>query len=163
MQRFIVPSDNHEVRFGPVHDKIGERLANNAEIFYEDVFIPDEDLLGAENPGLSDVARLLRGSNAYAGDLHAGRRPHRLHPRYQAGEGRVQGGMPIVRAQRIAAQLGDMWARLDMARTYVYRAAWAADHADRFDPKMAATPKLVASQMAFDVTRAHWRCSAAPG
>jgi len=41
-----------------------------------------------------------------------------------------------------------------MARTYIFRAAWAADHAKPFDPKMAAVPKLVASQIAFDVTRA---------
>ena len=53
----------------------------------------------------------------------------------------------------IAAELGDLWARLEAVRTYVFRAAWASDHAEEFDPKMAAAPKLVASEAAFEVTR----------
>jgi alkylation response protein AidB-like acyl-CoA dehydrogenase len=46
-----------------------------------------------------------------------------------------------------------MYSQLEMARTYVFRAAWAADRPEAFDPKMAAVPKLVASQIAFEVTR----------
>ena len=150
---FIVPSDHDDVRFGVVHDKMGERLANNSEIFYEDAFIPEEDLLGTENsdpvrrrPAAARLQRLRR-------DLHDRRRAHRAHPRDQAGEGPRAGGRPIIQHSVIAAELGDLWARLEAARTYVYRAAWAADHADPFDPKMAAAPKLVASETAFEVTR----------
>ena len=150
---FIVAADSPQVRFGPVHDKIGERLANNAEIFYEDVFVPEEDLLGQENQALADVARLLRGSNAYAAACTLGVARTAFTKGLRYARHRVQGGVPIVEHGDIAAQLGEMYARLDMARTYVFRAAWAADHAEPFDPKLAATPKLLASQIAFDVTR----------
>jgi alkylation response protein AidB-like acyl-CoA dehydrogenase len=37
---FIVPADHDAVRFGVVHDKMGERLANNSEIFYDNAFVP---------------------------------------------------------------------------------------------------------------------------
>ncbi|MGH8993842.1 MAG: acyl-CoA dehydrogenase family protein [Acidimicrobiia bacterium] len=150
---FIVPADRPQVSFGPVHDKIGERLANNAEIFYEDVFVPDGDLLGAENQALADVARLLRGSNAYAAACTLGVARAAFTRGLRYTRHRVQGGVPIIEHGDIAAALGEMYARLDMARTYVWRAAWAADHADPFDPKLAASPKLVASQIAFDVAR----------
>jgi alkylation response protein AidB-like acyl-CoA dehydrogenase len=150
---FIVPADHDAIRFGVVHDKMGERLANNSEIFYEDAFVPEEDLLGTENTILSDVARLLRGSNAYAAICTIGVARTALTRAIKRAKVRVQGGRPIIQHSVIAAELGDLWARLEAARTYVYRAAWAADHADPFDPKMAAAPKLVASVTAFEVTR----------
>ena len=150
---FIVAGDSPGIRFGVVHDKMGERLANNSEIFYENTFVPEEDLLGAENTILSDVARLLRGSNAYAAICTIGVARTALTRAIKRAKVRVQGGKPIIEHSVVAAELGDLWAKLEAARTYVYRAAWASDHADPFDPKMAAAPKLVASETAFEVTR----------
>jgi alkylation response protein AidB-like acyl-CoA dehydrogenase len=151
---FIVPADSPQVRFGVVHDKLGERLANNSEIFYDNTFVPDEDLLGRENEGLADVARLLRGSNAYAAacTLGVARTAFSRALRYTAQ--RVQGGRPVLDHDDIGVQFAEMYSQLESARTYVFRAAWAADHAKLFDPKMAAMPKLLASQVAFEVTRA---------
>jgi alkylation response protein AidB-like acyl-CoA dehydrogenase len=150
---FIVPADNPQVRFGVVHDKLGERLANNSEIFFENAFVPDADVLGAENDGLADIARLLRGSNAYAAacTLGVARTAFTRALAYTAG--RVQGGKPVLQHDDIGVQFAEMYSQLEMARTYVFRAAWAADHPEAFDPKMAAVPKLVASQIAFEVTR----------
>jgi alkylation response protein AidB-like acyl-CoA dehydrogenase len=151
---FVLAADTPGVRIGSVHDKMGERLANNAEIFYEEVFVPDRDVLGQENAALADVARLLRGSNAYAAACVLGVARTALTRALRYTRSRVQGGKPVIEHDDVAAQLGELYARLDMARTYVFRAAWAADQAEGFDPKLAAAPKLVASQIAFEVTRA---------
>ena len=150
---FIVPADSPQVRFGVVHDKLGERLANNSEIFYENVFVPDSDRLGQENEGLADVARLLRGSNAYAGACTLGVARTAFSRALQYTATRVQGGRPVIEHDDIGVQFAEMYSQLESARTYVFRAAWAADHAKEFDPKMAAMPKLLASQVAFEVTR----------
>jgi len=151
---FIVPADSPQVRYGVVHDKLGERLANNSEIFYENVFVPDEDLLGQEHEGLADVARLLRGSNAYAAACTLGVARTAFNRALAYTAHRVQGGRPVLDHDDIGVQFAEMYSQLESARTYVFRAAWAADHAKQFDPKMAAMPKLLASQVAFDVTRA---------
>jgi alkylation response protein AidB-like acyl-CoA dehydrogenase len=151
---FIVPADSPQVRFGIVHDKLGERLANNAEIFYENTFVPDRDVLGQENEGLADVARLLRGSNAYAAACTLGVARTAFSRALQYTSGRVQGGRAVLDHDDIGVTFAEMYAQLETARTYVFRAAWAADHVKLFDPKMAAVPKLVASQVAFEVTRA---------
>lgn len=150
---FIVPADHPNVRFGIVHDKVGERLANNSEIFFEDAFVPTDDLLGEENSILADVSRLMRGSNAYAAACILGVARAALTRALRHTRTRVQGGRLIIDHDVIGAELGDLYARLEAARTYVFRAAWAADHAPRFDPKMAAVPKLVASEVAVEVTR----------
>jgi alkylation response protein AidB-like acyl-CoA dehydrogenase len=150
---FIVAADQPGVRFGVIHDKLGERLANNSEIFYEDCFVPEEDLLGEENAILGNVARLLRGSNAYAAVCTLGVARTALTRAILQARSRVQGGQVIINHSVIAAELGQLWASLETARTYAFRAAWAADHADPFDPKMAAAPKLIAAETAFEVTR----------
>lgn len=150
---FIVPADSPQVRFGVVHDKLGERLANNSEIFYENVFVPDEDRLGQENEGLADVARLLRGSNAYAAACTLGVARTAFGRALQYTARRVQGGKPVLDHDDIGVQFAEMYSQLESARTYVFRAAWAADHSKQFDPKMAAMPKLLASQVSFEVTR----------
>jgi alkylation response protein AidB-like acyl-CoA dehydrogenase len=150
---FIVAADHPGVRFGVIHDKLGERLANNSEIFYEDCFVPQEDLLGKENAILGNVARLLRGSNAYAAVCTLGVARTALTRAILQARSRVQGGQVIINHSVIAAELGQLWASLETARTYAFRAAWAADHADPFDPKMAAAPKLIAAETAFEVTR----------
>jgi alkylation response protein AidB-like acyl-CoA dehydrogenase len=150
---FIVPGDSPQVRYGVIHDKFGERLANNSEIFYDDVFVPDADLLGRENEGLADVARLLRGSNAYAAACTLGVARTALTRALAYTSGRVQGGKPVLEHDDIGVQFAEMYSQMEAARTYVFRAAWASDHAEPFDPKMAAMPKLIASQVAFEVTR----------
>jgi alkylation response protein AidB-like acyl-CoA dehydrogenase len=66
---------------------------------------------------------------------------------------RVQGGRPVLEHDDIGVQFAEMYSQMEAARTYVFRAAWASDHAEPFDPKMAAMPKLIASQVAFEVTR----------
>ena len=150
---FIVPGDSPQVRYGVIHDKFGERLANNSEIFYDDVFVPDEDRLGRENEGLADVARLLRGSNAYAAACTLGVARTAFNRALAYTSGRVQGGKPVLEHDDIGVQFAEMYAQMEAARTYVFRAAWASDHPEAFDPKMAAMPKLIASQVAFEVTR----------
>jgi len=150
---FIVPADSPQVRFGVIHDKMGERLANNSEIFYENTFVPEEDLLGVENGALSDVARLLRGSNAYAAACTLGVARAALTRALKHTRTRVQGGRPVIDHDDIGVQFAQLYSELETARTYVFRAAWAADHAKEFDPKMAAVPKLIASEVAFEVTR----------
>ena len=140
---------------------MGERLANNSTIFYENVVRAGRGPAGRGELSLADVARLLRGSNAYAAICTLGVARTAFNRALKRARSRA-GRQADHRARRHRRQFGDLYTRLESARTYVFRAAWAADHADPFDPKMAAMPKLLASQMAFEVTRARWRCSAAP-
>lgn len=150
---FVVGADTPGVRFGKIHDKLGERLANNSEIFYEDVFVPDADVLGEENTALRDIAQLLRGSNAYAAACTLGVGREAFDRAFAYCKERVQGGRPIVEHESVQTYLADMYVAVDLVRTYVRRAAWASDHADPFDPKLASIPKLVASEASFDTVR----------
>lgn len=42
---FLIPRPSPGFSIGKVHDKMGERLANNAELLFDDCFVPDETCL----------------------------------------------------------------------------------------------------------------------
>ena len=64
---FLLERDRDGFTIGHVHDKMGERLANNAELVFQDCFIPDENVVGEVGKGFSVLARFFPQSNAYAG------------------------------------------------------------------------------------------------
>ncbi len=150
---FLVAADSPGLSIGRVHDKCGERLANNAEIFYEEVFVADEDVLGTVGNGLVDVARLLRGSNMYAGACALGVARECYDRTVAWCRERVQGGKRIIEHQNVGAYLADMFLNVDVARTYLWRAAWQAIEVEHYHRTLGAASKLVASERAFDSAR----------
>jgi len=58
----------------------------------------------------------------------------------------VQGGRRIIEHQAIGTKLADIAIRLDVARSVVWRAAWAADHPTAFADR--SLPDLPLSTMA---------------
>jgi alkylation response protein AidB-like acyl-CoA dehydrogenase len=151
---FIVdPDANPGVTIGRVHDKAGERLANNAEIFYDAAFVSDADVLGEHGRALSNLPGLLRGSNAYAAACAVGIARECFDRTLAWCRTRIGGGVPIIEHQTTGHYLADMYVNVDVARTYVYRAAWQSAHPESFDPKLGIAPKLVASERCFDNAR----------
>jgi alkylation response protein AidB-like acyl-CoA dehydrogenase len=150
---FIVPADAEGLRIGKVHDKSGERVANNAEIFYEDVFVPDEDVLGEPGTALRSVARLLRASNAYAASCALGIARECFDRSLDWCRNRVQGGKPIIEHQAVGSYLATMYTNVEVSRTLIWRAACQARTAETFAPYMAIMPKLVVSEYTFDSAR----------
>src|SRR3989338_10391414 len=63
----LVERDRPGFTIGLVHDKMGERLANNAELIFEDCFVPDDNVVGAVGRGFNVLAEFFPQSNAYAG------------------------------------------------------------------------------------------------
>jgi alkylation response protein AidB-like acyl-CoA dehydrogenase len=106
----------------------------------KDVRIPAENLLGlgaGANAGrdvpLAQALNIGIGRAAYEAALeYAGLR--------------IQGGRPIIEHQAIGTKLADIAIRLDIARTAVWRAAWAADHPEAFADR--SLPDLPLSTMA---------------
>lgn len=82
---------------------------------------------------------------------------------------RVQGGRPIAEHQAIGTKLADIAIRLDVARTVVWRAAWAADHpdafADRSLPNLPLTTiaKVYTTEAVYRATKDAAECFGAMG
>ena len=97
-------------------------------VVFEDCHLPAENLLGGE------AVALLTGPDESgrgvplleAISLGVGRAAYEAALNY--AHLRVQGGRPIIEHQAIATKLADIAIRLDVARTAIWRAAWASDH-----------------------------------
>ncbi len=147
---FLVERDTPGFTIGHVHDKMGERLANNAELIFRECFVPDENVLREVGRGFDVLVQFFPASNAYAAVSVLGVAEAAYERTLQWTQQRVQGGRPLIEHDLVAVELARMRMLIDAARAYIYQAAWAADHQEEgWDPTMGALPKVFASEVAW--------------
>jgi alkylation response protein AidB-like acyl-CoA dehydrogenase len=149
---FIIERGTPGFTTGHVEDKMGERLANNAELIFDSCFVPDEDVLGSVNRGFDVISQFFPASNAYAAATVLGVAAAAYDRSLTWTKKRVQGGKRLIEHDIVAAQLAEMHMQIEAARSYVHHAAWKADHRDTgWDPTLGALPKVFASEVAWKV------------
>jgi alkylation response protein AidB-like acyl-CoA dehydrogenase len=149
---FLVERGRKGFTIGRVHDKMGERLANNAELIFQDCFIPDENVVGRVGDGFNVLAEFFPQSNAYAGASILGVAGALHRKAIDWAKVRVQGGRPLIEHDGIRAQLAEMRMLIDASRSYMHRACWLADHPEHgWDRTLGALPKAMAAQAAWQI------------
>ncbi len=149
---FLLERKRPGFTIGRVHDKMGERLANNAELVFQDCFIPDENVVGKVGNGFNVLAEFFPQSNAYAAASILGVAGALHQKAIDWAKLRVQGGKPLIEHDGIRAQLAEMRMLIDASRSYVHRACWLADHQEQgWDKTLGALPKAMASQAAWKI------------
>ena len=154
MTPFLVPADTPGLSVSRIHDKMGRRLLSNATLIFEDAEVPAANRLGEEEGGAEALrnSRIARGRGGYGATvLGSGRAAFEEAVRY--AQERVQGGKPIGQHQAVAQMIGEMYTRLEAARSVLWRTSWAVDHAEDYDPKMSWLTKVVCSEAAYEVCR----------
>lgn len=148
---FIVPTNTSGLSFGKVEDKMGARAALNAEVIYDNVRIPKENLLGKEGEGFKiamvnfDKARPL-----ITGALGVGLARAAYEYALKYSKEREQFGNPIFANQAIAFMLSDMAVKIETARLLVWKACWEIDNSLPF-AKTSAMSKIYCSDIAMEV------------
>ena len=149
---FLIERGTPGFTTGHVEDKMGERLANNAELIFNDCFVPDEDVLGQVDRGFEVISQFFPASNAYAAASVLGVAVAAYERSLTWTRERVQGGQPLIQHDIVAAQLAEMHMLIDAARAYIHHAASKADQrATDWDPTLGALPKVFASEVAWKV------------
>ena len=149
---FLIERPTAGFSIGRVHDKMGERLANNAELVFEDCFVPDENVLGEVGRGFDVLERFFPASNAYAAASVLGVADAAYQRSVDWTRKRFQGGAYLIQHDSVATDLARMRMLIDAARAYLQQAARAADRRDEgWDPTMGALPKVFASEVAWEV------------
>lgn len=149
---FIVDKEMPGFKVGKLEKKLGIRGSPTAQLFFEDLVVPEENRLGRDGDGFKLAMRVLDHSRpgiaAQALGLAEG--AFDLARRY-ASE-RHQFGKPIAEFQGIQFLLADMATGIEAARLLTYS---AADAIDRHLPEInltSAMAKLCASDTAMRVT-----------
>jgi butyryl-CoA dehydrogenase len=148
---FLVPRTTPGFSNGTVHDKMGERLVNNAELIFEDCRVPPENVVGEVGRGFQVLTSFFPASNAYAAASALGVAQAAYEATLRWTSTRVQGGSRLIDHDLIAKDLARMNMLIGAARSYVREAARAADTGDDWVPTMAALPKVFASEVTWEV------------
>ena len=148
---FIVEKGWKGFEFGDHYDKMGIRSSSTAELIFNDVKVPKENLLGKEGDGFKIAMSTLDGGRigiaAQALGIAQGAFEHAL----TYAKERVQFGKPIAAQQAVSFKLADMATKLRCARFLVYSAAELKEQHAPYGME-SAMAKMYASDIALEVT-----------
>ena len=150
---FIVEKDFPGFSIGKHEKKMGIRGSATSDLIFEDCIVPKENLLGKEGKGFKIAMGTLDGGRVGVAAQALGIGEGAIDEAIAYTKERVQFGKRISQFQNTQFQLADMKARADAAQLLVYRAACAKDDGDLKCGFYSSMAKLVAAEMASDVTR----------
>jgi alkylation response protein AidB-like acyl-CoA dehydrogenase len=116
---FLVPRSTPGFSNGVVHDKMGERLVNNAELIFEDCHVPEENVVGEIGRGFDVLTTFFPASNAYAAASALGVAQAAYDAALSWTRTRVQGGARLIEHDIIAKDLARMEMLIGAARAYI--------------------------------------------
>ena len=146
---FIVENTFKGYKVGSIYEKMGINASGTAELIFENMEVPKENLLGKEGEGFKialstlDVGRIGIASQA------VGIAQACLDESIEYSKQRQQFGRPIAKFQAIQWIIADMATRIEASRYLVYNAAYKKDLGERIS-KAAAMAKLFASETAVE-------------
>src|SRR6266496_89126 len=124
---FFAPLDREKVDVRPIN-KMGRNAVDTNELFIEDLFVADEDVIGEVGHGFKAILAGLNAERVISGNAAVGIGRAALRRATEYAKQRVVFGRPIGQNQGIAFQLADARIRLDAADNMLQKAAWLIDH-----------------------------------
>jgi acyl-CoA dehydrogenase len=148
---FIVPRETPGISIGKVEDKMGHRASNTVELFFDDLKVPEENLLAKEGLGFVIAMNTLDKTRAPVGAAGVGVARAALEYATEYAKTRVQFGKPIALFQHISFKIAQMATEINAARHLVWHAAWLMDEGQPCG-KESAMAKYFGSDVAMKVT-----------
>ncbi|EAQ12073.1 isovaleryl-CoA dehydrogenase [Maritimibacter alkaliphilus HTCC2654] len=147
---FIVEKDMKGFSTSPHFDKLGMRGSNTAQLFFEDVDVPFENILGEEGKGAKVLMSGLDYERVVLSGIGTGIMAACLDEVMPYMVERKQFGQAIGDFQLMQGKIADMYTKMNSARAYVYEVAKACDRGE-VTRQDAAACVLYASEEAMTV------------
>jgi len=133
-----------------IHSKMMWRAADTGKLFFNNVKVPEENLLGKRGQGDKIMLSTLDGGRLSIAAMGLGLAVGAFEMAMEYAGRREQFGRPIARFQAIQFKLADMAMKIELARNLLYKACWLKDNKQPFG-KEAAMAKLYCSEIAKEV------------
>ncbi len=146
----IVEKDTPGFKRVPMHGKMMWRASDTAELFFDDVRVPKENLLGKIGEGSHIMLHTLDGGRLSIGAMGLGCAQGAFEAALAYANERKQFGKPISKFQINAFKLADMAMKIELGRNLLYKACWLKDNGKPYS-KEAAMSKLYCSEIAKEV------------
>jgi alkylation response protein AidB-like acyl-CoA dehydrogenase len=149
---FVVEKDDAGVSFGAPEKKLGIKGSPTREVYFDDVRVPADRMIGEENTGFATAMRTLDHTRVTIAAQAVGIAQGALDYALGYAQERKQFGRPIAEFQGLQFMLADMGMKVEAARQLTYA---AAGRSERNDPDLTffgAAAKCFASDTAMQVT-----------
>jgi alkylation response protein AidB-like acyl-CoA dehydrogenase len=148
---FIIPTDTPGYVVGRKEDKMGQRASETVGVAFEEMFVPDELVLGDPDHGFIYAMQGLNGGRMGIAALAIGIAEAALEHSVAYAAERRQFGKPIKDFQGMQFKLANMATRVEAARGLLHRAAQLKEAGQKVSSS-ASMAKLFASETAMYVT-----------
>ena len=124
---FLIEKDMTGFSTSPHFDKLGMRGSNTAELIFDDVQVPFDNVLGEEGKGVRVLMSGLDYERVVLAGIGLGIMAACLDEVMPYVSSRKQFGEPIGNFQLMQGKIADMYTAMNSARAYVYEVARACD------------------------------------
>lgn len=149
----IVEQDAPGFTTRSMHNKLVWRASNTAELYFDNVSVPRDNLLGERGAGFKQMLETLDSGRLSIAAMGLGGAQGAYEAALAYARERTQFGKPIAQFQANAFKLADMATEIEATRNLLYKACWLRDQGRAFR-KEAAMAKLWASEVMRRVTHA---------
>ncbi len=143
---FLVEQGSKGYKALPMHKKLMWRASNTAELYFDDVRVPAENVLGNQGDGFQQMLKTLDGGRLSIGAMGLGGAQGAYDLALAYAKKREQFGRPISKFQAVAFKLADAAIELECARNLLYKACWLRNQNRPFQ-KEAAMAKVYCSEL----------------
>jgi len=144
---FIVDKEFDGFECGKPENKLGIRSSDTCELYFDNVKVPKENLIGEEGSGFKIALATLDGGRIGIAAQALGIATSSLNHSISYSKERHQFGKPIASNQGIQFKIADMAMEIEAARLLIWKAAWAKDNHQNFGV-IASMAKVYASEVA---------------
>jgi alkylation response protein AidB-like acyl-CoA dehydrogenase len=152
MTAFLVEEGSPGFAVAKLEHKMGMRGSPTGQLTFDDVHVPDANVIGAVGDGFKVAMRTLDRSRLGIAAQALGLAQGATDYAAAYARERTAFGKPINQLQAIQFKLADMETRTAAARELLYRAAVKVDNGERDLGKYSAMAKLFCSDTAMEVT-----------
>ena len=150
ISNIVVPNGTPGYVISEPMQKLGWRASDTRELSFQDVHVPERNLLGPRGEGFRQFLTILDGGRISVAAMGVGLAQGAYDLAFAYAQERRQFGKPISKFQAVQFKLADMATEIEAARALVYRAAWLKDNGRDFK-QAAAMAKLYTGELAHRV------------
>ncbi|MFB7504936.1 acyl-CoA dehydrogenase family protein [Streptomyces broussonetiae] len=149
---FVVEKSDEGVSFGAPEKKLGIKGSPTREVYFDNVRIPADRMIGAEGTGFATAMKTLDHTRITIAAQALGVAQGAFDYAKGYVQERKQFGKAIADFQGIQFMLADMSMKISAARALTYQAAAASERGDADLTYLGAAAKCFASDVAMEVT-----------
>ncbi len=152
LSTFLVDKGTKGFEVSELGEKMGIKMSSTTEMSFDQVRVPEENLVGALHRGFYQVLEFFDESRVMVAAQALGIAQGAFDRAIDYAKKREQFGQKLVDFQVTQHKLADMATQIEAARCLVYKAGWNFDQG-RIDPKWTSMAKMYAGRVAVEVAQ----------